>query len=348
MQMQQLDKFLSVQNLKVYFPVKKGFLKSKDNIKAVDGVSFSIRQGETLALVGESGCGKTTLCKALLGLRKVTDGKIIFKGDNIANLSSQKFLPYRKKLNFIFQDPNASLNPRMKVKDLVAEPFKLQKTGKSKKEIEAAVNNVLDDVQIRSEYRNRYPHEFSGGQQQRIGIARALVLHPELIICDEPVSALDVSVQAQIINLLNELQTEYNLAYIFVSHDLSVVQFISDYVAIMYLGQIVEMGPSAEIFSTAVHPYTRALLSAAPNPDPERKRSRIILEGDVPDPFHIPEGCRFHTRCPYAKDLCRKVEPEIELYENKEQKGKNNTNSEQQLGHHGENHTVRCHCKYEI
>lgn len=346
--MHQSGEFLSVHDLKVYFPVKKGFLKSKNYVKAVDGVSFSIRKGETIALVGESGCGKTTLCKTLLGLRKVTDGKMIFKGDNIAGLSSKKFLPYRKKLNFIFQDPNASLNPRMKVKDLVAEPLRLQKTGKSKKEIDAAVDKVLDDVQIRPEYRNRYPHEFSGGQQQRIGIARALVLHPELIICDEPVSALDVSVQAQIINLLNELQTEYNLAYIFVSHDLSVVKFISDYVAIMYLGKIVEMGPSAEIFNKAVHPYTRALLSAAPNPDPDRQRSRIILEGDVPNPFHIPEGCRFNSRCPYANKLCRKIEPEIELYAENKSKGNSCTNGKPQDEHIIVNHTVRCHRKYDI
>lgn len=330
---------LKIEDLQVFFPVKKGFLRSKDYVRAVDGVTFSVRRGETYALVGESGCGKTTVCKTVLGLHASTGGSIFFDEKNISNLNYSQFLPFRSRMNLIFQDPSASLNPRLKVKDLVAEPLRLLKKTMSKKEIAKAVDSVLDAVHIRHEYRNRYPHEFSGGQQQRIGIARALVVQPELIICDEPVSALDVSVQAQILNLLNDIQRQYHLTYLFISHDLSVVQFISDRIAIMYLGQIMEMGPSEKIFQTPVHPYTRALLSAAPSPSPEKTRKRIILEGDVPNPFQIPEGCRFHTRCPFTEERCRKERPELEQWSSKNGAPDAEINAE---------HAVRCFRKHEI
>lgn len=304
------DNILKLENLKMYFPVSRGFLSPKTYVKAVDGVSFSVKRGETFGLVGESGCGKTTLGKCILKLYELTGGKIVFEGRDISRLSLAEFLPIRKKIQMIFQDPYACLNPRLKVKELVAEPLRFQRMKLSKKEIDEAVDKVLSDVRINPKYKNRFPHEFSGGQQQRIGIARALILKPDFIVCDEPVSALDVSVQAQIINLLNDLQKEYKLTYLFISHDLSVVKFISKRVGIMYLGRIVELGDSDIIFSNPVHPYTKSLLSAVPIIDSDVRKKRIILKGEIPSPFNIPLGCRFHPRCNYATDICKQEEPE--------------------------------------
>lgn len=305
------NSIIKLKDVKLHFPVKKGFLTTKRLVKAVDGVSFSIEQGETFGLVGESGCGKTTLGKTLLRLYDITSGSIFFEDTDITRLNQKEFMSFRKKINLIFQDPNACLNPRLKVKDLITEPLKFQNLGLSRTEIEERVDKVLDDVKLRREYKNRYPHEFSGGQQQRIGLARALILKPKFIVCDEPVSALDVSVQAQIINLLNQLQDEYNLTYLFISHDLSVVKFISKRLGIMYLGKIVELGESDIIFKSPAHPYTESLLSAIPVPDPRSKKKRIILEGEVPSPLNVPKGCRFHTRCKYATDICRKEVPKL-------------------------------------
>ena len=297
---------ISVTDLVKHFPVEN----SDDVVQAVDDVSFDIFAGETLGLVGESGCGKSTVGRCLLRLHEPTSGEIFFEGQNIVGLPNSQMQALRREMQIIFQDPYASLNPRLSIRSIVSEPLKIHKVG-DKAERNDRVDELLKKVGLDPKYAERYPHEFSGGQRQRIGIARALALNPKLIICDEPVSALDVSVQAQVVNLLQDLQDEFGLTYLFISHGLAVVEHISDRVAVMYLGKIVEVCESAELYSNPRHPYTQALLSAIPIPDPTQKHQRIVLEGDVPTPINPPSGCRFRTRCPIAITECALVEPEM-------------------------------------
>lgn len=302
---------LEIKNLKKYFDVSKGFLKKdKTYVQAVDDVSFKIHKGETLGLVGESGCGKSTTGRTIIRLYEPTDGSIVFKGEDITKLKPSEMKKYRKAIQMIFQDPYASLNSRMTVGDIVREPLDIHNIGtpESRKKI---VEDLLDAVGLNPDHAARYPHEFSGGQRQRIGIARALAVEPEFIICDEPISALDVSIQAQVINMLEDLQRERGLTYLFIAHDLSMVKHISDRIGVMYLGKIVELTDADELYSNPKHPYTQALLSAIPIPDPEvaKKNQRILLEGDVPSPINPPSGCRFRTRCQYAMDICAAEEP---------------------------------------
>jgi oligopeptide/dipeptide ABC transporter ATP-binding protein len=307
-----MTELIRLVNLKKHFPVRKGILrKVKAHVKAVDGVSFSIGEKETIGLVGESGCGKTTAGRTILKLLEPTDGLIEYRGHNITRLNSDQMRPLRKKLQIIFQDPYASLNPRMTVGRIIREGLDIHKIGE-KNERDAMVAEVLERVGLPRNILDRYPHEFSGGQRQRVGIARALILKPEFIVCDEAISALDVSIQAQIINLLADLKEEYGIAYLFIAHDLSVVEHISDRVAVMYLGKIVELAETKELFSNPLHPYTRALLSSVPKPDPTLERKRIVLEGDVPSPIAPPSGCSFHPRCPLAVEgLCDTKEPNV-------------------------------------
>ena len=301
---------LEIKNLTKFFTVKKGLLGTKKAIvKAVDNVSFSIKKGETLGLVGESGCGKTTACRTIIRLFEPTSGDIFFDGRNITRAEMK---PYRKRIQMIFQDPYASLDPRMTVGDIVGEPMSIHnlEKGSDRKE---KIYSLLDTVGLSKEHSSRYPHEFSGGQRQRVGIARALAVRPEFIICDEPISALDVSIQAQIVNMLEDLQKSLGLTYLFIAHDLSMVKHISDRIGVMYLGKLIELADSGELFKNPLHPYTQALLSAIPIADPaeSRKKKRIILEGDVPGPINPPSGCRFRTRCGYAMKKCEEIEPQF-------------------------------------
>lgn len=300
------EELMKVENLTKHFEMKRNWLtREKQVVKAVDGVSFSIYKGETLGVVGESGCGKSTMGRLLLRLIDSTSGKVYFEGKDITSISRREFNEYRKDLQMVFQDPYASLNPRLTIKEIIAEPLKTH--GQYS---EQRIKQLVDAVGIPTSYLGRYPHEFSGGQRQRIGIARSLALNPKFIVADEPVAALDVSIQAQILNLMIDLQKEFDFTYLFIAHDLSVVQHISDRVAVMYLGKIVELTTSDQLYENPLHPYTQALMSAIPIPDPDRKRDSIILKGEIPSPLNPPTGCRFHTRCPLAKDICKVKEPE--------------------------------------
>ena len=298
---------LEVRNLKKYYSVKSGFLnKDRRSVKAVDGINLSVKQGEILGIVGESGCGKSTLGRSILRLIEPTSGEVIFEGTNICGLKKEEMRLKRREMQIVFQDPGASLNPRLTVGEIIGEPLEVFHICEGK-EKEERIYKLMDLVGINRAYINRFPHEFSGGQRQRLGIARALAVNPKLIICDEPVSALDVSIRAQVLNLIKELKDKLNLTYIFISHDLSVVHHICDRVAVMYLGRVVEIADKKQIYENPVHPYTKALLSAIP--DPEVKRERIILQGDVPNPADPPSGCHFHKRCPYAKKECSETVP---------------------------------------
>jgi oligopeptide/dipeptide ABC transporter ATP-binding protein len=309
------EELVRVQNLKVYFPIKSGlvFERHIGDVKAVDDVSFTINRGETLGLVGESGCGKTTVGRTILRLYDPTEGAIFFEGRDIAHLSGKELRATRRRMQMVFQDPYASLNPRQNVGNIVGEPLVVHGIAKGA-ELDKRVRHLLDVVGLPQNAGNRYPHEFSGGQRQRIGLARSLALNPDLIVADEPVSALDVSIQAQIINLLEDLQEEFNLTFLFVAHDLAVVRHISDRIVVMYLGKVMEIAPAAQLYDGPLHPYTRSLLSAVPIPDPavERTRERIFLQGDLPSPANPPTGCRFHTRCPYVQaERCTDEVPEL-------------------------------------
>jgi oligopeptide transport system ATP-binding protein len=315
------------ENVRKYFPIKQGLVIQREvaRVHAVDDVSFDVRAGETLGLVGESGCGKSTLGRCVVRLHELTDGRIEFEGRDISNLSRRDLRPIRREMQMVFQDPYASLNPRKRVGSIIGAPLQIHGLGDGK-EIKARVQELLDLVGLSPEHYNRYPHEFSGGQRQRIGVARALALRPKLIVADEPVSALDVSIQAQVINLLDDLQDELSLTYMFIAHDLGVVRHVSDRIAVMYLGKIVEVSPAEELYQRPVHPYTEALLSAVPVPDPDlsAQRERIVLEGDVPSPISPPSGCRFHPRCRYATEICTVEEPPL-------------------LPHAGPGHVAACH-----
>src|SRR5438270_5801654 len=308
------DSLVQVNMLKMYFPITQGIIIQRrvGDIKAVDGLNFSVKRGETLGLVGESGCGKSTTGRAILPLYRPTEGHVLFEDKDLTVIKGEELRRMRRRMQMIFQDPYASLNPRMTVGGIVGEPLEVHNIAKGKEQKER-VQELLKIVGLNPYFVNRYPHEFSGGQRQRIGVARALAVNPDFIVWDEPISALDVSIQAQVLNLLEELQGQFNLTYLFIAHDLSVVRHISDRVAVMYVGKIVELTTRDLLYERPLHPYTKALLSAVPIPDPaiERKRQRIILTGDVPSPVNPPTGCRFHPRCPFAQELCREKEPEL-------------------------------------
>jgi peptide/nickel transport system ATP-binding protein len=309
------EPLVEVQNVKKYFPIRKGLLQREvGRVHAVDDVTFAVREGETLGLVGESGCGKSTLGRTIVRLLEPTDGAVIFQGRDISSLGMRALRPLRKEMQMIFQDPYASLNPRKRVGSIIGTPLKIH--GVDKSERRQRVQELLETVGLSPEHYNRFPHEFSGGQRQRIGVARALALNPKLVVADEPVSALDVSIQSQMLNLLADLQNELRLTYIFIAHDLGVVRHVSDRIAVMYLGKLVELSPAEELYQRPIMPYTEALLSAVPIPDPDlsAKRERIVLEGDVPSPINPPSGCRFHPRCRYMTDICREVEPPLADY----------------------------------
>ena len=304
---------IRIDNLKKYFPIYQGFRRRQVGaIQAVDGVSFEIQRGETLGLVGESGCGKSTTGRLLLQLLKPSDGDVYFKDENLAELSEEGLRTKRQNMQMIFQDPYASLNPRMTVAEILEEPLRVHQIGDAQSRM-ARVSELLRLVGLEQDHANRYPHEFSGGQRQRIGIARALATEPEFIVADEPISSLDVSIQAQIVNLLDDLKQELGLTYLFIAHDLAMVRYLSDRVAVMYLGRIVELGKRDDLFERPLHPYTQGLISSIPIPNPEKeaRRKRVVLEGDVPNPANPPTGCRFHTRCPIATDICKTDEPEF-------------------------------------
>lgn len=308
--MAEKRKILEVKHLKKYFPLKKGKFKEGDPcVKAVDDITFDLYEGETLGLVGESGCGKSTLGRTIIRLYEPTSGEVIFEGEDVAKKSRKEMRALREEMQFIFQDPYSSLNPRMNVFNILAEPLIAHGKFKRGPELDAYVKNLMDRCGLPSYYCYRYPHQFSGGQRQRIGIARSLALDPSFIICDEPVSALDVSIQSQIINLMKDMQEEKNISYIFISHDLSVVKHISDRVGVMYLGSMMELADKNEIYSNPQHPYTRALIGAIPLPDPTKRKEMQVIQGEIPSNVNIPKGCKFNPRCPFAKDICREQEP---------------------------------------
>ncbi|MBA2663749.1 MAG: dipeptide ABC transporter ATP-binding protein [Bradymonadaceae bacterium] len=308
------EALIRIENLKMHFPIYKGTLARREvsRVKAVDGLNFEILKGETLGLVGESGCGKSTTGRAIIQLYRPTEGKVSFEGRDLCKLSPRELHPLRRNLQMIFQDPYGSLNPRMTVGDIIGEPLRVHNLAAGR-DVQRRVQELMDIVGLDPRYVRRYPHEFSGGQRQRIGIARALACKPSFIVCDEPISALDVSIQAQIINLMEDLQREFNLTYLFIAHDLAAVRHISDRIAVMYLGKVAEMANGKDIYEKPLHPYTKALISAVPIPDPEieLQRERIVLTGDVPSPINPPPGCVFHTRCPFAFDRCRRDVPEF-------------------------------------
>ncbi len=317
--------FIQVENLKKYYPIKGGIITHTTGyVKAVDGVSFEVRQGETLGLVGESGCGKSTIGRQLVGLEKPTEGAIYYKGQDLSQMKKEEIKKIRTNLQMIFQDPYSSLNPRKHIYEILAQPMLYHKIV-TKDTVQKELHHLLDMVGLPKSVLGRYPHEFSGGQRQRIGIAKALSLKPEFIVCDEPVSALDVSIQAQILNLLKSLKEELHLTLLFVGHGLGAVNYISDRIAVMYLGKIVEVGEAKEIFNHPVHPYTKALLRAVPIPDPfDKKEGRSLLQGEIGDSINPPSGCRFHSRCPYATEICKQREPQLQdIYDEKEKNGKN-------------------------
>ncbi len=306
---------LQVKNIQKYFPITAGLLRRKvGDVHAVEDVSVNIRRGETLGLVGESGCGKSTLGRLLLRLIEPTAGEVWFNGRNILEMGPKEMRALRREMQIVFQDPYSSLNPRMTVRKLIAEPIIFHRLHDSQKKVDEHVDRLMETVGLSTTQRNRYPHEFSGGQRQRIGIARGLAVNPSFVVCDEPISALDVSIQAQVLNLLSDLQKEFDLTYLFISHDLSVIRYASDRAAVMYLGNVVEIGRTSDLFDTPGHPYTDALLSAIPVPDPDARRDRILLPGDVPSASNPPSGCSFHPRCAYAQDICRTEAPTLEAF----------------------------------
>ena len=317
--MKQGEVLVRVNELKMYFPIRAGFVLNRTvgHIKAVDGISFDIHKGETLGMVGESGCGKTTAGRAILQLYRPTGGEVVFRGHDLVRQSPSDLRLARRHMQMIFQDPYASLNPHMRVGEIIARPLRVHGVTSGKADETRRVTELMEKVGLSPSVRDRFPHEFSGGQRQRIGIARALATSPDFIVCDEPISALDVSIQAQIVNLLEDLREELGLTYLFIAHDLSMVRYVSTRIAVMYLGKLVELTSIEELYENPLHPYTKALLSAIPIPDPplERQRQRILLEGDVPSPANPPKGCNFSTRCPFAQDRCRQVEPEFRLVE---------------------------------
>lgn len=303
---------LEVNNLVKHFPITGGVLgREVARVHAVDNVTIKVEQGKTLGLVGESGCGKSTLGRALLRLTEPTSGQIVFEGKDITHVSQKELRPLRREMQIIFQDPYASLNPRMSIREVLNEPFEIHGIATDKREREEKIQSLLKEVGLHPDAANRYPHEFSGGQRQRIGIARALALQPKLIVCDEPVSALDVSIQSQILNLMMDLKEKYNLSYVFIAHDLAVIEHISDEVAVMYLGQVVEHTTAKQLYENPRHPYTRALIASIPVPQVREKRKAAVLQGDVPSPITPPPGCRFHTRCPFVQDKCKKEAPAL-------------------------------------
>ncbi len=305
------DKILEVKNLKKYFPVESKVRVEPKSVKAVDDVSFDVYRNETLSVVGESGCGKSTTGRCLIGLNKPTSGEVIYNGKNIVGISDKEQRVLCKDLQMIFQDPYSSLNPRMTIGSILEEPLIIHKICKTKEERMQRVLDMLEKVGMRRDHYYRYPHEFSGGQRQRIGIARALILEPKLVVCDEPVSALDVSIQSQVLNLLAEVKKEMNITYVFISHNMSVVRYISDRVGVMYLGHLVELAETEELYNNPLHPYTQALLSTVPEPDPHVKREQIMLKGDIPSPLNPPSGCIFHNRCPYNEPICQDQMPPL-------------------------------------